>query len=120
MEEAKSVLQVDGINDLEYEWPGKVEVVMGEAEEERNGSGSWVLVGRRADELRQVQRKARKEVATKYPNMVRFYGGGDTGVDFIMKYFEEAGDYLEVVTKELEKNEKLRGEEKEGEIRRRY
>ena len=62
--------------------------------QERGGSCGWVQVCRRADDPQHVQRKARKEVATKYPNMVKFYGRGDTGVDFIMKYLEEPGDYL--------------------------
>ena len=55
-----------------YEQPEKVEVVTGEAEEERDGSGSQVLVGRRAYEAHQVKHKARKEIETKYPNMVKY------------------------------------------------
>ena len=34
---------------------------------------------------------------TRYPNMVKIYGGGDTGVDLIMRLLGEAGDYLEEV-----------------------
>ena len=79
-------LQVDGINDSAFERPGKVEVVTSEeAEREKDGSSGWVLVGQKTDDPRQVQHKARKEVETRWPNMVKFYGGDDTGVDLIMR-----------------------------------
>ena len=35
--------------------------------------------------------------------MVKFYGGGDTGVDLIMRLLGEAGDCLEEVKGHLEK-----------------
>ena len=103
-------LQVDGINDSAFERPGKVEVVTGEkAEGETDGSGGWILVGRKTDDPRQIQRKARKEVETRWPNMIKFYGGGDYGVDFIMRMLGEAEEgYLEVMKEELDWKEKKR------------
>ena len=91
-------LQVDGINDSAFEQPGKVEVVTGEKAGggETDGSGGWVLVGRKTYNPRQVQRKARKEVETRWPNMVKFYGGEDKGVDLIMRMLGETKEgYLE-------------------------
>ena len=38
----------------------------------RDGSGIQVLVGRRAYDPHQVKHKARKEIETKYPNMVKY------------------------------------------------
>ena len=77
MEEAE-LLQVDGINDSAFERPGKVEVVTGEeAKGEKDGSGGWVLMARNTDDPCQVQRKARKEVETRWPNMVKFYVGAN-------------------------------------------
>ena len=102
-------LQVDGINDSAFERPGKVEVVTGEkAEGETDGSGGWILVGRKTDDPRQVQRKARKEVETRWPNLIKFYGGGDYGVDFILGMLGEAKEgYLEVEKGWLDKKEKI-------------
>ena len=109
-------LQVDGINDSAFERPGKVEVVTGEkAEGETDGSGGWILVGRKTDDPCQVQRKARKEVETRWPNIVEFYK------DFIMQMLrEEKEGHLEGMEEDLDRKEKSsrrdwRGKE-EGEI----
>ena len=99
LEESPELLQqVDGINDSDVERPGRVEVVTGEkAEGETDGSGGWILVGRKTDDPRQIQRKARKEVETRWPNQVKFLGSN--GVDMILRNLEEMNKagYLEVM-----------------------
>ena len=52
--------------------------------------------------------------------MVKFYVGGDTGVNLNMRRLGEPGDYLEEMKGDLEKKEKFRREELEGERRRRH
>ena len=117
LEESPELLQqVDGINDSDVERPGKVEVVTGEkAEGETDGSGGWILVGRKTDDPRQIQRKARKEVETRWPNQVEFLGSND--VEIILRNLEgmkEAGhremhkEYLD----EAEKDRVREGKER--------
>ena len=103
LEESPELLQqVDGINDSDVERPGKLEVVTGEAEGETDGSGGWILVGR----SHQIQRKAREEVETRWPNQAKFHYGG---VDRILRSLEEKKEagHLEKHKEYLDKEEKI-------------
>ena len=103
LEESPELLQqVDGINDSDVERPGKLEVVTGEAEGETDGSGGWILVGR----SHQIQRKAREEVETRWPNQAEFLGG----VDRILCNLEakKKTGHLEKYKEYLDKEEKDR------------
>ena len=110
LEESPELLQqVDGINDSDVERPGRVEVVTGEkAEGETDGRGGWILVGQKTDDPHQIQRKARKEVETRWPNQVEFLGSN--GVDIILRNLEgmkEAG-HREMYKEHLDEVEKDR------------
>ena len=83
-----------------------------------NGSGGWILVGRKTDDPRQVQRKARKEVETRYPELVMLYGGGNKGVDVVMRQLREEGGNLEEEMKDMDIEEThYRNERKASERR---
>ena len=106
LEESPELLQqVDGINDSDVERPGKLEVVTGEAEGEMDGSGGWILVGR----SHQIQRKAREEVETRWPNQAKFHYGG---VDRILRSLEakKKTGHLEKYKEYLDKEEKEKTE----------
>ena len=106
LEESPELLQqVDGINDSDVERPGRVEVVTGEkAEGETDGSGGWILGGRRTNDPRQIQRKARKEVETRWPNRAK----SKLMVDKLLQRLEEKkkSGHLEKFKEYLDNEEK--------------
>ena len=111
LEESPELLQqVDGINDSDVERPGRVEVVTGEkVEGETDDSGGWILVG--GSDPHQIQRKARKEVESRWPNQVEFLGCN--GVDMILRTLHDLEEkkelaHLESYKAYLDKEEKER------------
>ena len=85
-------------------------MVTGEkVEGETDDSGGWILVGG-SDPL-QIQRKARKEVESRWPNQVEFLGCN--GVDMILRTLRDLEEkkkpeYLESYKAYLDKEEKER------------
>ena len=47
----------------------------------------------------------RKEVETRYPELVMLYGGGNKGVDMVMRQLREEGGNLEEEMKDMDRTE---------------